>query len=283
VLADDRSMTTTDQTSLDRFLTAAAGPRQPKTGARARAPRTAHERLALLDDLEHPLRWPAAAACLLAELGYRLVEPGPATGDDSHLLVALREEPTRRHFDPESIAYYAPSGRVAALATLDRARATMRDGRATQALWGHVHVIDRIPVENRFLTFGGELRMAQADAGLTVVDLWSPAPIVRWGGHSQPTDPLAQAIGAFFGRLMVPIDFVAGAAEKVDALLPEVLYRAFLIDVLAREAQGFRHGAPSTALHAWLLAAWRRAAVDQTACAAATSLLVELGIGSPHA
>jgi hypothetical protein len=247
-------------------------------GAR-QAPQSVAEWGQLITALEDPRQWPDAAAALVADLGYRLVDPEAGAGDDNHLLVALRDVPTLRHFDPEVVAYYAPTGQVASLATLDRASATRRGWQDCRALWGHVHVIDRIPVENRFLTFGGSLRMAQVDPTLTVVDLWSPAPIVRWGGHSQATDALAEAMGAFFGRLIVPVDFLSGAAETIDAVAPGVVYRAFLIDVLARERRAARRGATATRLDEWLRAAWRDAAEDRQACAAAGSLLVELGLG----
>ena len=265
-----------------KIETSFARPSAELAGAR-RAPQSVAEWGQLIAGLEDPREWPDAAAALLAELGYRLVDPERGAGDDNHLLVALRDEPTRRHFDPEAVAYYAPTGRVASLTTLDRASATRRDWQDCRALWGHVHVIDRIPVENRFLTFGGSLRMSQVDPTLTVVDLWSPAPIVRWGGHSQATDALATAMGAFFGRLIVPVDFLSGAAEKIDALAPEVIYRAFLIDVLARERRAARRGATPTRLDEWLRAAWRDAAEDREACAAARSLLVELGMGTQAA
>jgi hypothetical protein len=145
-------------------------------------------------------------------------------------------------------------------------------------LWGHVHVLDRVPVENRFLTFGGVLRMAEIDSTLTIVDLWSPAPIVRWGGHSQGTDGLAEAIGAFFGRLIVPVDFVSGAATRIDATPAEVLYRAFLLDAITRHrASAHRLAAPSE-LDSWVRAAWARAQSDAASCAAARSLLAEFAI-----
>lgn len=243
-----------------------------------RPPRSAAERRALLDALEDPRHWPEAAAALLADLGFRLIEPDRVAGDDSHLLVALRDVPTLRHFDPESVTYYARSWRGTAPTTLDR-RAAGSPARATPpALWGHIHLVDRVPVENRFLTFGGDVRVAAIDPSLTVVDLWSPAPIVRWGGHSQGTDSLAEAIGAFFGRLIVPVDFVPGAAERIDATLPEVLYRAFLADALGRTERAVRRGATATALDGWLAAAWGRARADCTATAAARELLDEFGL-----
>lgn len=237
----------------------------------------------MLDSLEDPAGWPNVAADLLAELGFRLLSAdGPE--EDSHLLVALRDAPTLRHFDPEVVAYYAPAANGAALARLDRSAAHTGTGHASRrALWGHAHVIDRLEVENRFLTFGGELRAAVIDESLTVVDLWSPAPIVRWGGHSQATDALSAGIGAFFGRLIVPVDFVPGAAAKIDAVLPEVLYRAFLIDGIRRSTLVAHRDARRTALGDWFAAAWARARTDAVSCVAAATLLADLGLAPANA
>ena len=244
-----------------------------------RPPRTVAERRALLDTLEDPVRWVGAGAALLTDLGFRVMEPDRVAGDDSHLLVALRSRPTLRHFDPESMTYYARTRRGTGPTTLDRqTTAGGGDRVTTPALWGHVHVLDRLPVENRFLTFGGDVRVATVDPELTVVDLWSPAPIVRWGGHSQGTDSLAERIGAFFGRLIVPVDFVPGAAERIDGTLPEVLYRAFLADAIARSERAAGRGAIATELDGWIAAAWTRARVDSAATAAARGLLAELGV-----
>jgi hypothetical protein len=243
-----------------------------------RAPRTASEYDSLVDTLARPGEWPAAAAALLAELGFRLIGPR-GTREDWHLLIALRDAPTLRHFDPEVVAYYAPSARGADLVGINRPiLSSPGSPESRQALWGHVHVVDRVPVENRFLTFGGDLRIATVDPGFTVLDLVSPAPIVRWGGHSQGTDQLAEAIGAFFGRLIVPIDFVPGAAARIDAMPAGVLFRAFLADSLARAAAAERRGAHHTHLSAWIAAAWIRARRDSDACDAAQRLLRELGI-----
>ena len=249
----------------------------PLDSAVRRPPSTAPERRALLDGLRQPPRWSEAAGALLADLGFRLIEPDRLVGDDGHLLVALRDRPTLRHFDPESVTYYARTPAGTAPTTLDRQ--SMLHGRVTTpALWGHVHVLDRLPVENRFLTFGGAVRAASVEPGLTVVDLWSPAPIVRWGGHSQGTDPLAEAIGAFFGRLIVPVDFVPGAAERIDGTPPEVLYRAFLADAVARSERAARRGVRPTEFDGRLIAAWSRARVDAGAAAAAQTLLADLDL-----
>ena len=228
----------------------------------------------LLARLDDPTGWPAAAAALVAELGFRIVGEGIDPPDDGHLIVALRSAPTLRHFDPESISFYGPAGDGAAVFTVARlAPGVVRERRA---LWGHVHVVDRVPVENRFLTFGGRLRMAGLDDGETIVQLSSPVPIVRWGGHSQGTDSLAEAIGAFFGRLIVPVDFAPGAAARIDAAAPEVLFIAFLVDsVRRRTAAKLRTREPSE-LDRWLEAAWARWRGREAARREAEALLAEL-------
>jgi hypothetical protein len=67
------------------------------------------------------------------------------------------------------------------------------------------------------------------------VSFESPAPIQRWSGHSLGLDLLTPEMGAFFGRLMIPIDFEPGAEARILAAPPLVLYAAFLQDVHARE------------------------------------------------
>ena len=235
-----------------------------------------HDTHALVAGLADPATWPAAAAALVAELGFRLIGDGSAGPGEGDLIVGLRAAPTLRHFDPESISFYGPDRGGAAVVTVGALPAGARTERA--ALWGHVHVVDRIPVENRFLTFGGELRMAGLGGGLTVACLRSPVPIVRWGGHSQGTDSLAGAIGAFFGRLIVHVDFTPGAATRIDALPPQVLFTAFLRDAVDRARAAARHGAEPSELDGWLAAAWARARADETARATAEALLRDLHI-----
>lgn len=232
--------------------------------------------VALVARLDDPDDWPRAAAALVAELGFRLVTDQRRETDDGNLLVALRHEPTLRHFDPESISFYEPAGEGGELVTVTR----LQPGATSRhvALWGHVHVVDRIPVENRFLTFGGDLRMAGIDDAVTVAYLRSPAPIVRWGGHSQGTDSLAGAIGAFFGRLIVPVDFMPGAAARIDALPPQVLFTAFLRDAVGRGRSAARHGAEPSELDRWISAAWVRARADAPTRELAEDLLVDLGL-----
>lgn len=231
---------------------------------------------ALVARLDDPIAWPEAASALVAELGFRLLGDGSMGVTAGHLVVGLRSRPTMRHFDPESISFYGPDPGGAALVTVGHVPAGVRRTRVAE--WGHVHVVDRIPVENRFLTFGGELRLAGLDGGLTVAHLRSPVPIVRWGGHSQGTDSLAGAIGAFFGRLIVPIDFTPGAAARIDAVPPHVLFTAFLREAAARKHAAAQHDTEPSDLDRWLAAAWSKAREDEAARTAADELLGELGL-----
>ncbi|OGO52199.1 MAG: hypothetical protein A2V84_09390 [Chloroflexi bacterium RBG_16_70_13] len=197
--------------------------------------------------------WAATAADALRELGFTLLNSDrPAAPGGSQLLVALRDRPTLRHFDPERIScWVAASGRGRAV-PIDR----RTPGGERSILWGHVHVVDRLGVENRFLTFGGPLRIADIDARLRVVQHISAGPIVRWGGHSQGFDALAGEIGAFFGRLIVPVDYVAGGEARLAAEPPEHLYAAFLRDSDARRREATRRVDPDRDVHlrSWISA-----------------------------
>ncbi|HEX8026406.1 MAG TPA: hypothetical protein VF484_09380 [Candidatus Limnocylindrales bacterium] len=212
---------------------------------------------------------------LVADLGFTLVDshrPGPS---GSHLVVALRSRPSERHFDPETVAFYAPAGGRGAMVSVDRRTALRPPLR--RVLWGHVHLVDRFAIENRFLSFGGMLRAAEVTGDLTILDLESVGPIVRWGGHSQGTDRLAAEIGAFFGRLIVPIDFRPGVEATVDALPPVVLYAAFLADLDRRLAADRRRGVDET-LSAWLATERGRIERIEPAWHAGRGLLHELGL-----
>ena len=106
--------------------------------------------------------------------------------------------------------------------------------------WGRIRIVDRLGVDNRFLTFGGVLRSAAVDDDLTVVSIASPGPLARWSGHSQGSDPLASEIGAFFGRLLVRVDFEPGVEARLAETPPIELYAAFVRnahDRLAAAAQ----------------------------------------------
>jgi hypothetical protein len=181
--------------------------------------------------------WLADTARELANLGFELRDGSlPGTHPGPRLLVALRDHPTLEHFDPEEVTFWEARAGRGRLATLARAGAVP----ATRPWsWGPIHVTDRIPVSNQFLGFGGTLLVGTLDATTMLAAFTSRAPIVRWAGHSQGVDPLVDEIGAFFARLMVPIDYQEGAEARVAEANPEALYAMFLEHSLAR----LRHSA----------------------------------------
>jgi hypothetical protein len=230
--------------------------------------------------LAEPTGWADTAGELLATLGFRLVQGDrPGLPGGANLLVALRDHPTLEHFDPEEVSYWAAVAGRGRLAAIDRRAAVPS---VTTVSWGRVHVVDRLGEENRFLTLGGELRAEALDAHLTVVALHSPGPIVRWAGHSQGIDPLAGEVGAFFGRLMVPVDFVPGAEGRLGATPPGVLYATFLDDTHRRLARVPPLGQADADLGHWIAAEVGRVrAADPDAWAAGVALGASLDLDHP--
>ncbi len=170
--------------------------------------------------------WLAQTVQELARLGFELRDGSlPGTRPGPRLLVGLRDVPTLTHFDPEEITFWEARGGRGRLASL-----TLKTPVPTTRpwSWGPIHVTDRIPVSNQFLGFGGTLLADAVDGRSVYVAFTSPAPIVRWAGHSQGVDPLVDEIGAFFARLMVPIDYQEGAEARVAEASPEALYALFL-------------------------------------------------------
>lgn len=174
------------------------------------------------------------AAAHLAHLGFLLVNGSqPEEPGGAQLLVALRDRPTLEHFDPETIEHWmAVSGR-GRLVQLTRATLAPLERPFS---WGTIRAIDRLEVFNSFLTFGGRLRLAVVDAPTTIAVFDSPAPIVRWSGHSQSVDPLTGEIGAFFARMMIPIDFTPGAEQRIADATPLALYASMLAGLQHRFA-----------------------------------------------
>ncbi len=173
------------------------------------------------------------AATRLAEWGF-LAEPDlPDRPGPAYLLVALRDQPTLRHYDPEVVEYWVTSGGRGTRATLTHAD---RMPVAADFSWGLIRIVDRLSVSNEYLTFGGHLSAGSVD-GVTVAVFTSPAPLLRRGGHSQAWDIGAQDLGAFFGRLMVAVDYAPGFETKVADAAPVVRYAAFVADVADR----YRH------------------------------------------
>ena len=88
-------------------------------------------------------------------------------------------------------------------------------------------------MSNEYLTFGGNL-VADAVDDAVVAVFTSPAPLLRRGGHSQAWDPPAEWLGAFFGRLLVAVDYEPGFEALVAAAEPLARYAAFVADCTAR-------------------------------------------------
>lgn len=207
--------------------------------------------------------WLAESAGIVHDLGFSIVtgvdRANPAATD---LVVALRDRPTLRHFDPEAIHFFETAGTRSRARTIDRASVLPL---IETFEWGRVAIADRLGMTNQWLSFGGEVRAEALDDSTTIVRFHSPAPIQRWSGHSQGLDLLTPEMGAFFGRLMVPVDFQPGAEGRLVGTDPLALYCAFLANAtrrmggsgsfaaadqplvakLASEARRLRAGAPA--------------------------------------
>ena len=147
--------------------------------------------------------------------------PGPA-----FLLVALRPAPTLHHYDPEAVEYWVTDGGRGERRTL-----TIKTPmpRSEDYSWGMIRLVDRLSVSNECLTFGGHLDAALID-DVVIAAFASPAPLLRRGGHSQGWDPGADAIGGFFGRMMVAVDFKPGFEALFGDAAPLTRYAAFVRD-----------------------------------------------------
>jgi hypothetical protein len=167
---------------------------------------------------------PMDAAPRLANLGF-LASGGLAEGDGGgYLLVAIRGQPSRTHFDPERVEYWVTdsgrgSPRTLALGSRLPLGATFS--------WGRIRIIDRLGEENEYIGFGGDLNAIRLNDMIVAV-FTSPAPLLVAGGHSQGGDEAAAMVGAFFGRLLVAIDYSPGLERRVSRADPVARYAAFL-------------------------------------------------------
>jgi len=224
--------------------------------------------------------WCADAARRLAVLGFLDVNGStPEAPGGPRLIVALRSTPTLVHFDPETIGYWAFDGERGRLASFSRSDQRPAD---REVSWGRVHVADRIPVANEFLCFGGRLQAFDIDPDTTIVEISSPAPILRWSGHSQGVDTLTDEVGAFFGRLMIPIDFRPGAEARIGAAGPMTLFAAMLADYARRLRASRVLRDESTELDGFLRREIARLGRDApTALDDGSRLLTDIGMDDP--
>jgi len=147
--------------------------------------------------------------------------PGPA-----FLLVALRPSPTLQHYDPEAVDYWVTENGRGERRTLTHDTPMPR---SEDYSWGLIRLVDRLGVSNEYLTFGGHLDAALV-GDVVVAAFESQAPLLRRGGHSQGWDVGADALGAFFARLMIAVDFQRGFEQAFAAATPLARYTAFVRD-----------------------------------------------------
>ena len=147
--------------------------------------------------------------------------PGPAS-----LIVALRASPTMEHYDPEAIDYWVSENGRGERRTITH---TTTMPRSEAYSWGLIRLVDRLGISNEYLTFGGHLDAALID-GVVVAAFASPAPLFRRGGHSQAWDAGADALGGFFARMMVAVDYKPGFEALFGAADPLARYAAFIRD-----------------------------------------------------
>ncbi len=189
---------------------------------------------------------PPAAAVRLSDLGFLAESDLPDRPGPAYLLVALREKPSLRHYDPETVEYWVTSGGRGTRATLTYASRMPID---VDFSWGLIRIVDRLQVSNEYLTFGGHLSAATID-GTSVMVFVSPAPLLRRGGHSQGWDEGAEDLGAYFARLLVAVDYAPGFERTVARADPVTRYASFIDDLVER----YRASEPLRTTHADL---WR--------------------------
>ena len=138
----------------------------------------------------------------------------------------LRPAPTLQHYDPEAIDYWVTEDGRGSRRTLTHDTPMPR---SEDFSWGLIRLVDRLGVSNEYLTFGGHLDAALID-DVVVAAFASPAPLLRRGGHSQGWDDGADAIGGFFARMMVAVDFKPGFERSFAEAEPLTRYAAFVRD-----------------------------------------------------
>lgn len=175
---------------------------------------------------------PARSAPLVADLGFLLRWDLPKEGRGALLVIALRTEPTERHFDPELVTYW----RTGEAWRGERAELSLETPLPLRAevSWGPIRIADRFGVTNTWMGVGGTLEAEHVDPRTVVATFRSPGPILEQGGHSQGYDRLAAAMTAFFARLRAPLSNVPGAERRLSIARPIDRYAAFLHHDLVR-------------------------------------------------
>jgi hypothetical protein len=210
------------------------------------------------------------------DLGFELVHGDrPDRPAGANLIVALREEPTRHHFDPERMEYWSSEHGRGVRRWIDRDS----DVPSHPVAWGTVTLVDRLSVSNAFFTFGGTIRIADTDAATRITVLGSRAPVMRAGGHSQGKDVRADEVGAFFARLRAKVGADVALEGRVLEAAPLVLYAALIAAVRETIEEHRSLGDARPGYDAWSLEEVHHLETDAPGdLAAGRSLLAALGI-----
>lgn len=178
------------------------------------------------------------ARVLTDELGFLLVPGAPFAPGPAYLIVGIRPQPTRAHFDPEMVEYWSTldgRGHPALIAWPVRAR-------SGDFSWGPIRVTDRLGVANDFVSFGGSLEAGRLD-GVLVSVFTSEAPILARGGHSQGWDAGAHEIAYHLARLRGAAEPRGALEQRLAGLTPNARYAAFIWNEMAlRDAAERRAG-----------------------------------------
>lgn len=223
---------------------------------------------------------PRTGAQFLQGLGFLLTPDGAGDQAPSYLLVALRTEPTLRHFDPERVDYWVATNGRGTIERFDRSTRIPLDHPFS---WGTIRVIDRLEVSNDYLTFGGQLSAARLD-GFTVAVFASPAPMLRTTGHSQTPDPGAHPLTAFFAHLRAAAGASRAVEQDLDDASPVARYAAYVMEAFEK----YRHSPLLRSMYpnTWLSLARQEGKLRQTqpvAWAEARGLLSVLAASSTDA
>ena len=105
------------------------------------------------------LRGPAPAE-RMADLGFLAGPDLPDRPGPAYLLVALRDHPTLRHYDPERVEFWVTEKGRGVRRSLTRTTPTPLD---LDFSWGMIRLVDRLSVTNEYLTFGGHLSVAPVE------------------------------------------------------------------------------------------------------------------------
>lgn len=174
---------------------------------------------------------PKLASELLADWGFLADSDLPDRPGPAFLLVAIRAQPTLRHYDPELVEYWitGPKG----FGVHETITFASRLPRETEFSWGRITVVDRKGVANRYLSFGGTLR-AERIEGEVICVFESTAPLLRRGGHSQGWDTGAHSVGGFFGRFRAAAGYQHDFERLAADTDPVTRYAAFVNELMVR-------------------------------------------------